>query len=81
MQFKNPTTSEIVEINHPATAVLLFGPVYFFYRRIWIHGVICLALMGITWGISNIFYAYFATDIIKKHFDNLGWKRIFEDDR
>ena len=76
MRFKNPAASEIVEIRHPAAAVLVLGPIYFFYRKIWIHGLVSLALMIATWGFSNVIYAYYATDIIIQHYRKMGWERL-----
>jgi len=76
MRFQNPTTGDIVEIKHPASGVLFFGPLYFAFKGVWIHAALCLAAMTVTWGLSNIVYAYFAPEIFSAHFARRGFVRL-----
>ncbi|MGR4000648.1 MAG: hypothetical protein OD811_02495 [Alphaproteobacteria bacterium] len=61
--------------------VLLLAPLYFAYKRVWLHALISLvlnALIGlalgwVTFGLANIPYAFFAGKIIRKHYGKQGW--------
>ncbi|MDA7983153.1 MAG: hypothetical protein MPK06_03325 [Alphaproteobacteria bacterium] len=67
----NPSTN--TEKNHPAPWLwtLLWAPLYFAYKGIWLHAIINLIIY--TFG-GSIIYAFFAGKIIRSHFQKKGFR-------
>ncbi|MGR4000649.1 MAG: hypothetical protein OD811_02500 [Alphaproteobacteria bacterium] len=75
-----------VEHNHsvPWLWALLWAPLYFAYKRIWLHalasltlGVFISSLTSIPYTLfaGNILYAFFAGTIVVRHHEVLGWRK------
>ena len=86
MKFKNRETGNIEESNDCFWWSLLAGPIYFAYKRVWLHvflsfvivlaGIAFLGLIGL---ISSLLgYAYFAEKIIRDSYLKKGWEEIGE---
>jgi len=54
-------------------STLLFGVLYFAYRKIWSHFVIGAILAVMTMGISWLLYPFFSYWIVKGHYLKEGW--------
>jgi len=65
--------SESISYFDTFTSTLLFGVLYFAYRRVWNHFFIGLILAITTMGISWLIYPFFSYWMIKKHYLRNGW--------
>ena len=78
----NPTTGAQQEITKQSTAaVALFGPIYMlFWRKMWLHGIICfvVAVAGLGW-IPSIVYAFQFKKLIVKQYQDEGYVVVFHD--
>ena len=78
----NPTTGAQQEITKQSTAaVALFGPIYMlFWRKMWLHGLICLfvAGAGLAW-IPSVVYAFLFKKLIVKQYQDEGYVVVFHD--
>ncbi len=84
MKFKDPETGSIVETNDCFWWSLLAGPIYFIYKRVWLHvflsfatvlaGIAFLGLIGL---ISSLLgYAYLAEKIVRNNYLKKGWEEV-----
>ena len=78
MKFKNMENNyiETVSTQYTWLWVLLFGPIYWVFKRIWFHAILHLFLAIVTFGLINFIYPFFSYSIIQKHFQRLGWKKL-----
>ncbi len=77
MKFKNPENDQIDEISELAWLwVFFFGVFYFLLKGVWTHAAGWLLLAPITAGISLFVYAYYAKDIMEKHYQGMGWIQV-----
>lgn len=82
IQMLNPATGEKREITKQSTAaVALFGAIYMlFWRKMWLHGTICLVLAGagLAW-IPSVAYAFVFKKLIVKQYQDEGFIVVFHD--
>lgn len=76
MKFQNPSNGYIEETKDQWVWALLFGPFYFLYKGIWVHFIMGLVLGFFTYGISILFYAYYAENLVYEHYMSKGWKNL-----
>ena len=76
MKFKNLQNDYIEESSIPFLWTLLFGFLYFAYKRIWSHCLISFILAGLTAGFSWLIYPFFAKAIVRKSFLRTGWVEL-----
>ena len=78
----NPATGEKQEITKQSTAaVALFGPIYMlFWRKMWLHGIICLVVAGagLAW-IPSVVYAFLFKKLIVKQYQDEGFIVVSHD--
>ena len=55
---------------------LVFGPLYWYYKGIFLHALASLVLAVITGGISWLFYPFFTYSIIRYDYLKKGWIEI-----
>ena len=74
MRFKNKETGYVEETNYAFIATLLFGFIYFLFKRIWnhalIHFLICFLILP--WFI----YPFYASDIVRGDYLRKGWVEL-----
>src|ERR1700722_6463009 len=80
MRYKNPSNDYEEKINDAGLFCLLFGPLYFAGKGVWTHAVISLVLALVTFGISWLFYPFFARGIVEQNYLRKGWIPIEESD-
>ena len=70
---ENPGTGEERKITAQAggTWIFLFGPFYLFYHRVWLHGIICGALLCVG---AHWLYIFFGKRVIVDSYIKRGWK-------
>ena len=75
LRFKN---AEGETKSHPVPWLwtLLWAPFYFAYKGIWLHAFISLILFSVSFGLTNIIYAFFAARILRKHFTSKGFQEV-----
>mgnify|MGYP001272305811 CR=1 FL=1 len=82
IQMLNPATGQKHEITKQSTAaVALFGPIYMlFWRKMWLHGIICLVVAGagLAW-IPSVVYAFLFKKLIVKQYQNEGFIVVSHD--
>ena len=82
IQMLNPATGEKQEITKQSTAaVALFGPIYMlFWRKMWLHGIICLVVAGagLAW-IPSVVYAFLFKKLIVKQYQDEGFIVVSHD--
>ena len=76
--YKNPANQYIEKVSYPGILTLFLGCFFFAFRGIWTHFVISLALAVMTFGLSWLIYPFFASGIVKKHYQRNGWTEIPE---
>ena len=76
--YKNPANQYIEKVSYAGVLTLFLGCFFFAFRGIWTHFVISLALAVITFGLSWLIYPFFASGIVKKHYQRNGWTEIPE---
>jgi len=77
MRFKNPQNSYMEEVsNFCILWTALFGPIYFLFRGVFHHALISFFLAVLTWGLSNVIYAFAAPSILENHYMRKGWERV-----
>lgn len=75
--FENPDNGYREEVNSASFfGVLIFGCLYFLIKGAYGHAVISLVLALITFGISNLFYAFGAKSIVEKTYLRKGWVKV-----
>lgn len=73
MAFRNPANGYVEQVRHPGLWTLLFGPVYFLVRGVWVHAILALLLIGPTVFLSWLIYPFFARSILRTHYLRRGW--------
>ncbi|MBK6895419.1 MAG: DUF2628 domain-containing protein [Alphaproteobacteria bacterium] len=76
MKFRNPISQRIEVVKEAFLWCLLFGPIYFLYKRAWLHAIISLLLLFPTGGVSWLIYPFFARRIVVKQYKKKGWQEI-----
>lgn len=76
MKFKNPLNGYVEKSEYSFFCTLLFGPLYFLVKGIWIHAIVALILARATDGISWIIYPFFAGAIVRKYYLRKGWTLV-----
>jgi len=76
MKFKNLQNNYIEESSIPFLWTLLFGFLYFAYKRVWSHCLISFILAWLTVGFSWLIYPFFAKAIVRKSFLGTGWVEL-----
>ena len=55
---------------------LLFGPIYFAAKGVWLHAVIALIAALATSGLSWLIYPFFAKGIVCRAYARRGWQPV-----
>ena len=76
MYFKNPHNNYVEKVSIPWLWVLLFGPIYFIVKGIWVHAIASILLALVTYGLSYLVYPFFAAKIVRKYYLRKGWDEI-----
>ncbi len=76
MNFRNPKNGRIEAVKAAFLWCLLFGPLYFLYKRVWLHAIISLILIYPTDGLSWLIYPFFAHRIVVKQYLKSGWQEV-----
>jgi len=71
--FINPQNHHQEDIGTAWLWALLFGPIYFAYKRCYGHALISLILAVMSMGLSSIIYAFFARKIVCNNYRSRGW--------
>ena len=72
-RFLNPSNGYEENVGQAWLWCLLFGPIYFAAKNIWLHAATSLLLAIGTGGISLFIYPFFANAIVRKHYLRNGW--------
>lgn len=75
MRFKNPANGYEETVSRPFLWALLFGPIYFAVKGVWLHAVIALVL-AFTIFVSWLIYPFFARTVIRTHYLRQGWQEV-----
>lgn len=79
MMFRNLATGQVVTISDHANAiVLLIGPIFFLYNKIWFHAFVSAILVLITGGLAWIVYPFIVKRLIRGYYDKRGWIEVGE---
>ena len=73
LAFRNPETNEVENIQLSWLYILLFGPLYFLYKRIWLHAFLCGVLSIFFLPFSTMVYAYFSKTVLRKYYNDNDW--------
>lgn len=74
MRFKNPKNGDVTDLYDPVwVVVLLFGVIYFAYKKLWLNAILSLSLAIFTVGISWFFYPFFAKSLIRWEYKQRRW--------
>lgn len=76
MRYLNPINGYAEDSSLPFLWCLLFGPLYFLAKGIWLHAVASLVLALCTAGMSWLIYPFAAGSIVRSHYGRRGWTRI-----
>ena len=76
MEFRNPSTGEIINIKNGAVWSLIFGVFYFLYKKVLNWALIAAVLAFLTVGISWVILPFFTNKILQKHFIKEGFTQI-----
>ena len=60
---------------------LLFGPLYFVYKGLWGHAIVCFLLAIPTLWLSTVAYALIASRLVNGHYRQRGWHDVTADGR
>lgn len=71
--FINPQNHHQEDVGIAWLWALLFGPIYFAYKRCYGHALISLVLASISMGLSSVIYAFFAHNIVRNNYLTKGW--------
>ena len=79
IHFKNPSDSRIEKISNNSYFFSLFaGPLFFAFKRSWIHFFTHLILTITTLGIGWVFYAVFSKTVLTDEYLSKGWQWVDE---
>lgn len=79
IHFKNPSDSRIEKISNNSYFFSLFaGPLFFAFKRSWIHFFTHLILTIATLGIGWVFYAVFSKTVLTDEYLSKGWQWVDE---
>lgn len=73
MEFTNPQNNYTETASLPWLWALLFGPLYFAYKRCYGHAIISFVLATVSFGFTLIIYAFFAGHIVRNNYRSRGW--------
>ena len=78
MRFANPMNNyhEVGGTTFSWLWCFLFGPIYFIYKGIWSHALLCLIMAIITMGFSQLIYPFFAYTVVNSHYRRRGWRLV-----
>jgi hypothetical protein len=68
--------AEVERNSVPFLWCLLFGPIYFAAKGVWLHAVIALLAALATMGLSWLIYPFFAKGIVYKAYARRGWQQV-----
>ena len=77
LSFKN-SAGETKSHSVPWLWTLLWAPIYFAVKGVWLHAIISLILASFSFALTNIIYAFFAARILRKHYTDKGWEEVKE---
>jgi len=83
IKFENPQNGYVETYNTTASPwwCLLFGPLYWLFRKNIFHALISLVLAIITAGVSHLIYPFFANKINLNDYGKKGWITKKDNDR
>lgn len=76
--FRNDSKNKCVKITNPFWLVLIFGPAYFMFNKMYGQAFLNMILLFPTYGIINLFFALFAFKMVVVHYEKTGWRQIRE---
>ena len=71
--FTNPQNNHQEDVHLAWLWALLFGPLYFAYKRCFGHAIIAFTLAVMSFGLTFIIYAFFANKIVCNNYLSRGW--------
>lgn len=75
--FRNPQNGfeQRFDTGNAIVLVLFAAPLYFAAKGVWTHALVSFVMAIVTFCFSNIAYAYFATRILKAHYQRKAGMR------
>ena len=73
ISFWHPDHNRVEPLGWPFGGALVFGPFYFFYKRMWTVGAVQIVAVPLTLGLAWVVMPFFAEGLLRAHLRRSGW--------